>query len=137
MNRNISPGVYYQLPSGNAVHPCRLIHKDGTLMWKHALLYQNELVCLPETQAHEQHIIKTAQRIEELNAWVSQDLDPWEFLKPLLWYCPKYDNTKDGIALYFRHTSLPARDVYEVLKRHVNEYETLKVDDSSLYFARC
>ena len=106
-------------------------------MWKHALLHQNELVCLPETQAHEQHIIKTAQRIEELNAWVSQDLDPWEFLKPLQWYCPRQTNTKDGIALYFKHTSLPNGHVYETLKRHVNEYETLEMTDSCLYFCRC
>ena len=137
MNRNIAPSAYYQLPSGAAVHPCRLIQKDGTLMWKHALLHQNELVCLPETQAHEQHIIKTAQRIEELNSWVSQDLDPWEFLKPVLWYDPQYDNTNEGISLYFNHTSLPLAHVYEVLKRHVNEYETLKHDENCLYFARC
>ena len=27
---------------------------------------------LPISEAHEQHIIKTAQRLEELNSWVSQ-----------------------------------------------------------------
>ena len=137
MNRNISPSVYYQLPSGTAVHPCRLIQKDGSLMWKHALLHRNEFICLPQSQADEQHIVKTAQRIEELNSWVSQDLDPWEFLKPTTWYCPEYDETKNGIALYFEHTCLPTEDVYEVLKRHINEYETLKIVDNSLYFSRC
>ena len=35
-----------------------LITKDGTLMWKHALLYQNSQLSLPISEAHEQHIIK-------------------------------------------------------------------------------
>ena len=73
MSKHISPSYFYNLPSGNKVHPCRLIHKDGTLMWKHALLHQNEHK-LPASEAHEQHIIKTAQRLEELNSWVSSDL---------------------------------------------------------------
>ena len=76
MSRHISPESFYELPSGNRVHPCRLIHKDGTLMWKHAILIDNEVAAMPECEAHEQHIIKTAQRIEELNSWVSHDLDP-------------------------------------------------------------
>ena len=137
MSRHVAQSCFYDLPSGARVHPCRLIQKDGTLMWKHALLHNNELVCLPEEHAHEAHIVKTAQRVEELNSWVSQDLDPWEFLKPILWYCPKYKNTNEGIALYFRHTSLPSKAVYEVLKRHVTEYETLELNNNSLYFCRC
>ena len=56
-------------------------------MWKHALLCNNN-AALPECEAHEQHIIKTAQRLEELNSWVSQDLEPWNFLVPTLWYAP-------------------------------------------------
>ena len=137
MNRNISPSAYYHLPSGAAVHPWRLIQKDGSLMWKHALLYQNEHLYIPETQAQEQHIIKTAQRIEELNSWVSQDLDPWEFLKPVLWYSPDNEATKEGISLYFKHTCLPSVDVYNTLQRHINEFETLKLYDDTLYFSRC
>ena len=73
MSKHISPSYFYKLPSGAKVHPCRLILKDGSLMWKHALLNQNN-AALPECEAHEQHIIKTAQRLEELNSWVSQDL---------------------------------------------------------------
>ena len=137
MSRHINPEAFYNLPSGNRVHPCRLIHKDGTLMWKHALLHQNELVCLPQEQAHEAHIVKTAQRIEELNSWVSQDLDPWEFLKPSAWYFPGDKELNEGIALFFKHTSLPNSYVYSVLERHINEYETLEIKGKHLYFRRC
>ena len=41
MSKHISPSYFYELPSGTKVHPCRLILKDGSLMWKHALLNQN------------------------------------------------------------------------------------------------
>ena len=87
MSKHISPSYFYELPSGTKVHPCRLILKDGSLMWKHALLNQNK-AALPLCEAHEQHIVKTAQRLEELNSWVSQDLEPWNFLVPTLWYAP-------------------------------------------------
>jgi hypothetical protein len=62
MSKHLAKECLYHLPSGNSVHPCRLIIRDGTLMWKHALLSCNEFTAVPETQAHEQHIIKTAQR---------------------------------------------------------------------------
>ena len=106
-------------------------------MWKHALLIKNELKFLPETQAHEAHIIKTAQRLEELNAWVSQDLDPWEFLKPVAWYYPKSSVLNEGISLFFQHTSLDTDDVYLTLKKHLNDYETLELKDNYLFFRRC
>ena len=47
MSKHISPGFMYKFPSGLTVHPCRLIQRDGTLMWKHALLHEGELN-LPE-----------------------------------------------------------------------------------------
>ena len=106
-------------------------------MWKHALLYQNEFACIPTDQAHEQHIIKTAQRIEELNTWVSQDLDPWEFLKPLAWYYPKNPLLQDGISIFFKHTCLDALDVFDTLKKHLNDHETLKLQNNYLFFQRC
>lgn len=106
-------------------------------MWKHALLFNNELVSMPESQAHEQHIIKTAQRIEELNSWVSHHLDPWEFLKPIAWYCPTVDKLKEGISLYFQHTSVDSTDVYHILKEHLNEFESLVQKDNILFFQRC
>ena len=137
MSRHISPNAFYDLPSGTRVHPCRLIQKDGTLMWKHAFLNFNTFTELPSEQAHEQHIIKTAQRIEELNSWVSQDLDPWEFLKPSAWYFPGDKELNEGIALFFKHTSLPNSYVYSVLERHINEYETLEIKGKHLYFRRC
>ena len=40
MTKHIDKGIFYPLPSGTKVHPCRLIHRDGTLMWKHALLHE-------------------------------------------------------------------------------------------------
>ena len=42
MSRHISPEFFYKLPSGAQVHPNRLLVKDGTLMWKHAFLNNNE-----------------------------------------------------------------------------------------------
>ena len=78
MSKHIAKDFFYQLPSGNNVHPCRLIHKDGTLMWKHACSFS-----LPLEEAHEAHIVKTAQRLEELNSWISQGLDPWQCLLPV------------------------------------------------------
>ena len=137
MNRHIASSFFYDLPSGARVHPCRLIHKDGTLMWKHALLHNNELVCLPKEHAHEAHIVKTAYRIEELNSWVSQNLDPWHFLKPVIWYYPDNIDLSEGIAVYLKHTSLPTTLVMESLKDHIQDHETLKIVDRYLYFKRC
>ena len=45
-----SSDIFYELPSGNKVHPSRLIHRDGTLMWKHALLYQMKSASLKTKQ---------------------------------------------------------------------------------------
>ena len=136
MSRHIAPSCFYDLPSGNRVHPCRLIHKDGTLMWKHALI-QKRMKFLPETQAHEAHIVKTAQRVEELNAWVSQDLDPWEFLKPVLWYCPKNPDTSEGISVYFQHTHCLLTSCAGCSPASHQDYETLKERDGYIYFRRC
>ena len=83
MSKHLSPDIFYDLPSGTKVHPNRLIQRDGSLMWKHAL-WSKGFVHVPQTEAHEAHIIKTAQRLEELNCWVSQGLEPWDFLKPSL-----------------------------------------------------
>ena len=59
MSKHIDKKYLYQLPSGAAVHPCRLIHKDGTLIWKHALHSSSNNLFLPRSEAHEAHIIKT------------------------------------------------------------------------------
>ena len=136
MIRHISPDYFFDLPSGNRVHPNRLILKDGTLMWKHALVHQNKTL-LPETQAHEAHIVKTAQRLEELNTWVSHGLEPWDFLKPTLWYSNTKPELNEGICVYFQHTSLPSNDVFDILKKHLNDCESLVQEDTLLLFCRC
>ena len=136
MSKHINPDYFYNLPSGAKVHPCRLIQKDGTLMWKHALLYNNE-ACLPMTEAHEQHIIKTAQRLEELNSWVSQVSDLTDFLSPIRWYQPTEPQLSEGISVHFNHTTLGCNDVYDALSSHVLAHETLELHHGYLHFRRC
>ena len=122
MSKHISPSYFYELPSGTKVHPCRLILKDGSLMWKHALLNQNK-AAVPECEAHEQHIIKTAQRLEELNSWVSQGLDPWQCLTPVIWYQPTDPELSQGISVYFKHTDYDSLIVYDKLLNHIQSHE--------------
>ena len=136
MSKHIQQSAFHSLPSGAVIHPCRLIQRDGTLMWKHALLYANEMI-MPSSEAHEQHIIKTAQRLEELNAWVSQDLEPWECLVPAAWYVPIYPELSDGIALYFKHFIHDNDLVYNKLLPHIQEHETLELRKNYLFFKRC
>ena len=125
MSKHLKKECLYSLPSGNAVHPCRLIVRDGTLMWKHAFLNNNEFTSLPETEAQEQHIIKTAQRLEELNVWVSQELEPWECLTPHAWFDPNNKNLSGGTAVYFSHSIYPADTIYNKLKPQIQQHETL------------
>ena len=136
MSKHISPSYFYDLPSGLKVHPCRLIHKDGSLMWKHALLSSN-CASMPLCEAHEQHIIKTAQRLEELNSWVSQDLEPWNFLVPSLWYAPGVSGYEEGISVNFTHSTKDTAEVYSVLANHTLAHETINLRDKYIYFKRC
>jgi len=136
MSKHINPDYFYPLPSGAKVHPCRLIQKDGTLMWKHALLNNNHAV-LPATEAHEQHIIKTAQRLEELNSWVSQVTELSDFLSPTRWYQPSNLELSEGISVHFNHTTLGCNDVYDALYPHVLDHETLELHQGYLHFRRC
>ena len=136
MSKHLSPSALYNLPSGQSIHPCRLIHKDGTLMWKHALLYNNETF-MPETVAQEQHIIKTAQRLEELNSWVSQGLEPWECLQPVAWFYPLTDELQDGISVYFKHAVLENEPVLLALLEHIQEHELLELRCNHIFFKRC
>lgn len=137
MSKHISPSHLLQLPSGNEVHPCRLIVKDGSLMWKHALLLNNGELILPFTEAHEVHIIKTAQRLEELNSWVSQDLEPWESLLPHMWYNPLNSELAEGIGLYMSHIIHDTEHTYYTLKSHILDHETLQIRGKYLFFKRC
>ena len=137
MTKHISPSYFYQLPSGSKVHPCRLILKDGSLMWKHALLNQNK-ASLPVCEAHEQHIIKTAQRLEELNSWVSSGCEPWNCLLPSAWYVPHIDFLNQGISLFFNHVTYDYEHVYQLLQPHIQSHETLELtNNKQLYFQRC
>ena len=139
MSKHLSPSSFYQLPSGSLVHPWRLIQKDGTIMWKHALQDLGGTAHLPTEQAHEAHIIKTAQRLEELNSWVSQSLEPWDCLVPKLWYVKDHEHLPfaEGYACCFTHVSLPLKEVFKKLEPHVHSHEQIKYDESTIYFRRC
>ena len=134
--KNLDKAYLYNMPSGSTYHPNRLIHKDGTLMWKHALLYQGELN-IPSEVAHEAHIIKTAQRLEELNSWVSLDNELWECLMPTAWYVPEVSHLSEGISLFCKHSTHNAQYIYDTLKSHVQAHETLKIVGDQVYFQRC
>ena len=107
-------------------------------MWKHALLYQNESN-LPLTQAHEVHIVKTAQRIEELNCWASQNLEPWECLQPKKWYTinDKHQPYAEGYGCCIFHMVMPLEKVVKLLEPHVQSHETIELKDNCIYFCRC
>ena len=137
MSKHIDKNYMYSLPSGLSVHPCRLIHKAGTLMWKHALLSTHNVACMPVCESHEQHILKTAQRLEELNSWVSQDLEPWNFLVPTLWYAPGLAGYEQGISVNFTHSTKDTTEVYDILCNHILAHETLNLRDKYIYFKRC
>ena len=137
MSKHITQDCFYLLPSQSKVHPCRLITRDGTLMWKHALLYQNTKLSLPVLEAHEQHIIKTAQRLEELNSWVSHGLEPWECFNVRAWYQPDDAELNKGISVYFNHSTHDLDYTYDNLLPHIQSHETLEVRSNYLFFRRC
>ena len=136
MNKYFHQDSLYQLPSGACVHPCRLIIKDGTLMWKHALHLYN-CVNLPDSEACEQHIIKTAQRLEELNSWCNQGGEPWDGFEVYAWYSPADTDLKEGISVWFTHPTITAEEVQKILEPHIREHESLGLRDDMVYFKRC
>ena len=137
MSKHIHKSFLYNLPSGSTVHPCRLIHKDGTLMWKHALLYRDNIAYMPQSESQEQHIVKTAQRLEELNSWIGQDLEPWQCFIPYAWYSPYDSELTEGICVYFNHAIYKNNDIYDTLMPHIQAHETLEQRDELLFFKRC
>ena len=134
MSKHLAPNSLYELPSGAKVHPCRLIVRDGTIMWKHAFLNQNKFTCLPHLIEHEQNIAKVAQRLEELNVWVSQDLEPWDCLVSVAWYDPGIWQLEDGLGVYFKHHSHNSRFLFEELTQHMLAHESIKLVEGG-YFA--
>ena len=137
MSKHIDKSYMYKLPSGNVVHPCRLIHKDGTLMWKHALLCHDNAAHVPALESQEQHIIKTAQRLEELNSWVSSELDVWQCLVPTMWYSPTAKELSTGYTVYFQHAVYDVNRTYDCLASHILPHESLECAENQLRFQRC
>ena len=133
MHKHLNKELLIDLPSGNVVHPARLIHKDGTLMWKHALTD----FAVPTDEAAEQHIIKTAQRLEELNSWLSNDLDLWQCLCPTMWYSPTSKELSTGYTVYFRHSFYDVIHTYNCLISHILPHESLECAEDHLRFQRC
>ena len=136
MQKYFAEGTFYNLPSGNKFHPQRLIIRDGTLTWRDALACEG-VVHIPQDLAHEQHIIKTAQRVEELNSWCSQSMELWHCIKPLAWFKPDVKELSEGICLYFEHTVLRTKTAYAKLIPHIKDHEELEVRDNCLLFKRC
>jgi hypothetical protein len=135
MTKHIKSEVFYCLPSGRKVHPSRLLLKDGTIMWKDALL--SDSLFIPSSEAHENHILKTAQRLEELNSWVSHGLEPWESLNIVSWYVPNVPDLSEGICVYFNHSVHDIDYTYSHLSPHVQDHELLEIRNGSLFFRRC
>jgi hypothetical protein len=126
------PFYLFQLPSGQLVHPCRLIHRDGTLMWKHALI-DEEVVHLPADQDIETRIIYTAKRLEELNTWVAPTAQPWEGFSIHAWYNPNVEERSRGNVVLFSHFLHDTEVVYNELKKHLQEKEALSTSLAGPY----
>ena len=127
-----------QLPSGSRVHPWRLIVRDGHLMWKHALMDQG-IPHLPTELAIEQHIIKTATRLEALAAWADHgDEDPLGFAIDTWYEDDAASDFNQGIRVLFTHRKLSPKECYDKLIDHLQPGEALGlIDERLLDFRRC
>ena len=101
------------------------------------LISINNEANLPICEAHEQHIVKTAQRLEELNSWVSKDLEPWNGIQVLAWYAPHIEELAEGIGVYFKHSQYNTNQISDILSAHIQSHETLNANDRYVYFKRC
>ena len=138
MQKYFAQGTFYKLPSGNEVHPHRLIVRDGSLSWRDACYNsQFQVVNIPQELAHEQHILKTCQRLEELNTWIEPVQEPWDRLKTIVWYEPREPELAEGISLYFTHKIFSKKATYKLLIDHILPHETLEIRDNYLFFKRC
>ena len=131
MSKHIDPDTFLVMPSGARWHPSRLIIKDGCLMWRMAL---GENLQLPLELSHEQHICKTAQRLEELSSWLEneRELPP---LLPVLWYAPEIAEYSEGIQV-----KLQCKEPLLTLNQlgpHVLPHESLSHENEYLIFRRC
>ena len=136
--KGIAPSALIALPVLGQIHPSRLIVRDGTLMWKHALTTSG-VIHVPSCAAIESHIVKTAQRLEELSRWLMDlgDVDDGFVLKPIQWYDPSDPELRMGISVYLTHASLSVEEVFDIFKEHILPHETLELRDNYLFFRRC
>ena len=133
MSKSFLESFYITLPSKQKVHPCRLIIRDGTFMWRTALGGH-----CPIDMAHEQHIIKTASRLEELNSWTSSDVDDCHTFSIHKWFDPLCEGFKEGISVLFTHPHyLDNDELYQALESHIYPHEVLAKKESFLFFKRC
>mgnify|MGYP001181923504 CR=1 FL=1 len=67
--------------------------------------------------------------------------EPWECFVPIAWYVPHISFLSQGISLIFKHAIHDSDYIYDLLKSHTQEHETLKLFDNNnakhLYFQRC
>ena len=139
MSKYFAKEQLYDLPSGNLFHPLRYIIRDGTLNWSNALrTKQDDNLFIPSNLAHEQHIIKTAQRLEELNTWIMQpEFELHDCLIPDQWYNPCNSELSQGISVYFRHRIFSNNYVYQKLLPHIKPHEDMELRDNHVFFKRC
>lgn len=134
MTNAIREEAFIVLPSGLRVHPRRLIIKDGSLNWSQAL---GPHTC--SDAAHEAHIIKTAARLEQLNKHVSDGLEAWQGLQPVLWYSPITGGNgfDQGISVLLTHAVRCIHHVYRELKPKIESHESLSMVGDLIMFRRC
>jgi len=139
MQKYFTKGYLYELPSGLTAHPSRCIIRDGSITWSDALRTKlDDCLYIPTEHCHEQHILKTAHRLEELNSWAAQpDFDLHDCLLPFEWFNPTKEWLADGISVYFKHTVLSTELIFDKLHPHIKPHEELEVRDGYLFFKRC
>ena len=132
MHKHLDPAMFLTLPSGNRYHPCRLIIRDGTLMWKQALISGY----LPTAAAQEAHITKTAQRLEELTSWLPEPAKELG-LQVLQWFDPREKEYQGGIRCSFTAPTLESTETFELMLPHIQSHEGLRCEDDVITFVRC
>ena len=139
MQKYFTKGYLYELPSGLTAHPSRCIIRDGSITWSDALrTKQDDCLYIPAEQCHEQHIIKTAHRLEELNFWLTlPTFELHDCIVPYEWFNPTKEWLSEGISVYFKHSTLSNKLTFAKLEPHIKPHEELEVRDNYLFFKRC
>ena len=129
MVRRFPPELMLKLPSGSSVHPCRLIVRDGSLMWKQAFTSR----VLPGTTEQEEQIIKCAIRLEELLRWLPES-DAEEHVQILQWLDPTQAEYEGGSRCRFVHKSIASEQLYGCFVSHLAGNEELMIENNSVIF---